>query len=330
MNIGLVMSELTKGCMFFNFGDKCVMRLLVALYTLRRYYKGPCVVMLMKGDASNERLAPELAKLNVDVQWFDLQKICRRNIKSVLKPGLLRESPYDVTLIFDGDLVFRKSPEELFAHTQAKGFLVTHFNGWWADKGPIRGRVHGLKDSMTAEELADATLHHEAINVGVVGYMKGKGDALHKAWEDLTLKARGKFIVDEIAMQCVFFKFPCFVTTGEWNSSCRNNNELNKAAIVHYHGNKHTSPKRTSSRLWWAELGRLFRENLVDVKYWMSRDPDVPGTFEKNGKWKFVAKCCDVEFPIDFKLPESNVMEDDGEDDLAELEKKDAEEAAKV
>lgn len=318
------MSSPTTGMMFFNFGDKCAIRLLVALFTLRRYYSGPCVVMLAKGDAANEKLQHDIKKLGCDVQWFDLERITKRNIKSVLKPGLLADSPYDATLIFDGDLVFRANPEELMPNLLSRGFLVTSFNNWWADKGPIRGRVGAMKDVLTEAEFAESQRHHEAINVGVLGYEKGRGDALHSAWEALTMKAKGKFIVDEIAMQCVFYKHPCYVTGPEWNSSCRNNNELNSAKIVHYHGNKHTSPKRTSSRLWWAELGRLYRANLVDVKYWMSKDSDVQITFDKNGKWKFVAKCCDVEFPIDFKLPASAVMEETGEDDLAELEKKDA------
>lgn len=318
------MSSPSTGCMFFNFGDKCVIRLLVALHTLRRYYKGPVTVMLAKDDAANVKAEPDIKKLGCDVQWFDLNRITRRNVKSVLKPGLLKESPYDVTLIFDGDLVFRASPEPLFAHTLSRGFLVTSFNNWWADQRPIKGRVAGMKDALTQGELEESQRHHEAINVGVLGYEKGRGDVLHKAWEDLTLKAKGKFIVDEIAMQCVFYKYPCYVTGPEWNSSCRNNNELNSAKIVHYHGNKHTSLKRTSSRLWWAELGRLHRANLIDVKPWMAKDQDVQITFMKNGKWKMVAKCCDVEFPIDFKLPESAVMEETGEDDLEELEKKDA------
>jgi len=292
---------MTHGCLFFNFGDKCVLRLLTALYTLRKVYSGPVTVMLAKNDTWNELVKDDIKRLGCDYEFFDMEKLCRRNLKSVLKPGLFKNSCFDTTLMFDGDLVFRSSPEDLFNLTKASGFLVTHFSHWYADGRTIKKRVNTLKDLLTAEELKKSLEHHPAINIGVMGYNKGNGDACRDEWEKLTLAGAGRFIIDEIAAQCVYHKYPHHVADCSWNTSCRNAAELLTADIVHYHGNKHTSPNRLASRFWWACVKELSEAKsvldpsqlAVSVKFWLKHDEDAQQVFNKNGKYKFINKCYD-------------------------------------
>jgi hypothetical protein len=92
--------------MFFNFGNKCVARLLTAIYTLRNVYSGPITLALAKNDEANIKLVEEVKVFNVDILWFDFEHKVKRNIKSILKPHLFTLSPYDTTLMFDGDLIF--------------------------------------------------------------------------------------------------------------------------------------------------------------------------------------------------------------------------------
>jgi hypothetical protein len=107
----------TRGVMFFNFGNKCVARLLTAIYTLKKVYSGPITIALARNDETNIELEKFFNKFKGDkfnILWFDFENKVKRNLKSVLKPHLFSISPYDTTLLFDGDLIFTKSIDELW------------------------------------------------------------------------------------------------------------------------------------------------------------------------------------------------------------------------
>lgn len=286
---------MTRGCMFFNFGSKCVARLLTAIYTLRNVYNGPIVLALAKNDEANIKLAEEVKIFNVDILWFDFEHKVKRNIKSILKPHLFTISPYDTTLMFDGDLIFTKPIDDLFTWTEEKGFLVTHFSQWYSNGSSMSKRIKRLSKVFNQTQMDAALNKHPAVNIGVLGYNKQKGGKLLRKWTQVTKDVAGIFIADEIAMQGVYFWYDHYMANGFYNYSCHFGKDFEKAYIIHYHGNKHSNPNRYSSRLWWGAMLQIrekFGRNKPDMQYWIEKDPQVSAVMQAPGfEPSFYIKC---------------------------------------
>lgn len=247
---------MSSGAMFFNFGGKCMVRLLVSLRSLRQHYQGPCVTMLAKGDPYNETAAPDIAQYS-EIQWFDMERLARRNLKCVLKPQLFRQSPFRNTLMLDGDLLFRSDITPLFQEVEAGGFLLTKFSTWNADGSKMSRRVSQAREFLTDEQWELASGKTPAVNIGVMGW--NRDCPTMDPWEEMTQKLAGKHIADEIAAQVVYPWNPHVLVGQEWNYSCVYGvGELETAKVLHYHGDKHTEIKRKTSRQWI----KAFREML--------------------------------------------------------------------
>jgi hypothetical protein len=270
------------GCMFFNFGDKCVARLLTAIYTLRRVYSGPITVALAKNDSANEKLVSDLKPFNVDIMWFDFELKVKRNLKSILKPSLFAQSPYETTLLFDGDLIFTKPIDDLFTWTEKEGFLVTHFSEWYSHGPSMSKRIRRLDKVFNEKQIKAALDKHPAVNIGVLGYNKLKGGKLLRKWNQVTKEVAGIFIADEIAMQGVYFWYDHYMANGFYNYSCHFGKDFDKAYIIHYHGNKHTNPQRYSSRLWWGAMQNIKKDYpSVNIDTWVKLDPQASEVLKK-------------------------------------------------
>jgi len=276
---------MSQGITFFNFGGGCMVRLLVALHSLRDHYKGPVTLQLAKGDEFNDRALPDLEAV-ADIQWFDLQRLASRNLKSVIKPTLFKLSPYDSTLMLDGDLLVQRDPSPLLEKINEHGFLVTHFSTWHCDGGRMSKRVQRCEQFLSQNELKTLYSHKHkvpAVNIGVMGWDKTAVSVL-EAWERMTMNLAGQHIADEVACQCTFPFFDHWVADETWNSSCLYGVQRPKdAAILHYHGNKHTRIDRPSSRRWIKYLAQLVdggRVRRMD-EYLKWRDRALCGRFKE-------------------------------------------------
>ncbi len=247
---------MTSGLVFFNFGGGCVVRLLVALHSLRKYYSGNVHVFIAEDDYADV-YEKDVAAVATTTSRFNLHATVEksvgnvtRNLKSVIKPELLRNSPYDHTLICDGDLLFQASPEPLLWRLEnGVGFIVTQFSTWKTNGNKMSKRVQRAWDFITPADKKILEGRHPAINIGVVGWSKGN-DAVINDWEHITDCLAGQHIADEIACQVVFHRHPHLVVGPEWNESCfYYAGAVKKAKILHFHGNKHCGD-RESSRAW--------------------------------------------------------------------------------
>lgn len=249
-----------KGITFFNFGGGCIVRLFVALDSLRNHYGGPVTLQLAKNDRFNEEAVADLQQY-ADIQWFDLERLAGRNLKSVLKPSLFKASPYNATLMLDGDLLIQRDPQPLLEMiSPQRPLLVTAFSDWNCDGGRMRKRVKRCEEWLwpsDMDRIMDPDHKHRAINLGVIGWDKS-GTGVLADWEWMTMKLAGQHIADEVACQCVYHRHGHYVAPETWNSSCFYGLEdPAEAAILHFHGNKHTSPNRPSSRRWIRHLAVL-------------------------------------------------------------------------
>jgi len=278
MNKQINLNKKNTGVLFFNFGSSCAMRLTICMYTLRKYYNGNAVLLLQQNEEHTDRIKEKAEQIGIDVELVNLDRICDRNFKSVLAPKVLKISPYEASVQIDADASFRASPRPILDRCYDYGVLVSHFCDWMSNGSIMKNRISSFADVISQEDLFGSLNRRPAINCGVVGYRHGIGDDFQKEWDDLTNKTAGRFIAEEIACQCVFWKHPHYLAPSEWNASVVWG-DLDSAKIIHYHGHKHTSLKRRNSRYWWAEVGWAIEDGILDfeeVKFWSQ--------FDKNAK----------------------------------------------
>ena len=277
------LSQNKTGVLFFNFGAKCAIRLFIAMYTLRKYYSGNAVLLLQKDEEYTNAIKEKAKQIGIDVELMDLDRICDKNFKSVLAPKVLKISPYEASVQIDADTSFRHSPQQILDWCYDYGVLVSHFSNWMSSGHIMSKRIRGFADVISPEDLAMSLNRKPAVNCGVVGYRHGIADDFQKEWDDLTNKTAGRFIAEEIACQCVFWKHTHYLAPPEWNVSVVWGN-LETAKIIHYHGHKHTSLDRRNSRYWWAEVGWAIEDGILDfeeVKFWSQFDKNAKRVIEE-------------------------------------------------
>jgi hypothetical protein len=265
-----------KNCIaFYNFGNKCILELLVATYSLRKHYAGEIVWMLANNDEWNKQVAIQVANLNVNIMWVDLNLI-KRNAKSAVKPFLfdkLFTSGYDSAIMCDGDLLFLKPIDELWEKLTDKGVLLTQFCNW-VTSGPImKGRISQLKGLISDPDLRVLTSNkYPAVNIGVMGFTKERGLNQLKRWDMLTAKMAGKHIADEVAVHALLLG-NVMIAPSSFNASAKvgDLSHIEDNHVVHYHGSAQGGGeadlryenRRRSSRLWFAHLYDFYTSGLV-------------------------------------------------------------------
>jgi hypothetical protein len=227
---------MTQGVVYYNQGTKCVVRMLVSLYTLRKVYSGP--VTLITNGPQPEKFLELMKRFNIDVLPIELKEQLH---PLVVKSMLWRFTPYDLTMFIDADTAILKPIEEYFPMIEKHTFCTGNFANWRSNGGIIGRRVARLAQISSQEMVAAAHNYGPAVNTGVHGYTK---DApMLEEWEQMTRKAFSEGlsgIPDEVACQLLLPKYPHWVAPVEWGVSVRYGILDDNTIIVHYHGRKHT------------------------------------------------------------------------------------------
>ena len=187
--------EETIGIILFNRGNKCVVRAMVCLYTLRKHYDGPITFFLED---------PYPHEFDEACKYFKCDIVHNEEnhkIKTLVrKTEMFLRSPYDRTLWLDADMVIVGKLDEMFDYLDDYDIAIPHFAGWVSDGGTIAKRIKRYKDLTEQKYIDEALNHHPAVNTGILSWRKG--DPFIKKWFDLALKGDGKmFIPDEVAFQ---------------------------------------------------------------------------------------------------------------------------------
>lgn len=280
-----------RGCLFFNFGESCALRLLVAVFSLRRFYDGPITTFLAR-DPAGIRLRAQLEQLGSEVVFDD------RISKSWDRHHLFLESPYRSTLVFDSDLLFQGPIDDLWAPLEREGVLATRFFPplYGVDGSPDRprGRVYRMGLMEQLRDLVDADAYSTAIrrlvderidiNVGVMGISRPKGDAFLNDWSALMERGRHAdiMILDELLVVVLLPGYRHFLADEAWNCPAdeyfRRTN-LADARVIHYFADGHNvrgtrlgrNPATWAGKKWFE----VYREagEQIDLEHWESRDP---------------------------------------------------------
>jgi len=226
-----------RGILYFNQGEKCMVRLLVSLHSLRRHYDGPVTLLTVGPQCS----------------WFlDAARMMQADIQEVTAdpgiPPLVRKarlqeySPYDTSMFLDADTLVLQPIAEYFDKVEEHGFCTGEFAGWRTTGGTISRRIRSF-GRVVPEYVEAALAYGKATNTGVFGFRK---DApILPEWKDITEKgwrAACSPIPDEVGCQMLLPKYPHWLALVEWGTSVKFGAPERDIKIVHYHGRKHVHP----------------------------------------------------------------------------------------
>lgn len=285
-------TDQTRGCVFFNFGAAYALRLLVAIFSLRRHYKGPIAVFLRK-EPAGLALRDDLAALGVETLFLPHLS------KSLDRHRIFLDSPFDTTMSFDSDMIFRSPIDGLWEPLEKHGVLLTRFYAppygvdGTAEKPGFANRMdylEGMRELIGEELYATAARRmlkdRIDINIGVMGISRTAGAAFLADYTDLLERGRERrpVLFDEMATVALAGKHPHALIPEAWNCPAdeffRRTN-LADAHIIHYfaEGNQvHGIPLGRNPQNWagkkWFGMFRLAAAEL-DLRRWIPADPVV-------------------------------------------------------
>ena len=266
-----VCENLTKGVIFFNRGPNMVVRALVSVYSLRKYYDGDITFYIE--EPTPKELVECLKYFNVNI----VENEKRHDLKTLVrKSSLLEDPPYDLTLWLDIDTVTVGSVDGMFNHliNNNADLCLTNFCNWLSTGSGISKRISGFKGIAEDEHIEESLKKHPAINTGILSFRKSK------KWKqfmgDVTELARkgsehGIFIPDECAMQILYpsiskWGLKCHISETDYNVSPLHDHGSTKSPkIYHFHGDKHVLDVE-ACEVWKKEFKEMIDGNIGNIR----------------------------------------------------------------
>lgn len=254
---------MTSGVMYFNHGEKCLCRLAVSIFSLRKHYKGPVALVQESEQTLAKWVKQFCAEYNVQIVGIE----SGNGYGLLRKAGAWRFSPFDKTMFIDSDTVILGDVSEFLKMIDGS-CVVTKFSTWGTSSGRMARRIKAW-ECVDRSLIQDALKYGHAINTGVMGWVKGS--ELLPQYEKLTAKGSlsgvAKKTLDEIAMQLLVPKHKHVLAEEKWNSSCVYG--VQSPIIIHYHGQKHCR-KNAAGDIWkqhfneCAEASQVFADAMKD------------------------------------------------------------------
>jgi lipopolysaccharide biosynthesis glycosyltransferase len=249
----------SRGVILYNRGEKCLVRAIVCLENLRKYWYGPVSFFLENTCEEFEKVCEHY---NVDVIHNENpeQKALVRSAEVCIF------SPYDRSMWLDSDCLVVGKIDEMFDYLDEFDVAIPWFAGWWSDGGTVSKRVKRYT-GIAEQHFVDAALeHHPAINTGVLSFRKNV-KFMHD-WVELAKKGDGKmFIPDETAFQVLYpsSEDRIYIAPTDFNVSVLHDKGQSKdRRIIHYHGQKHVLSHKNCD-LWKAEFKRMREGNIANI-----------------------------------------------------------------
>jgi len=289
-----------RGCVFFTYGGKYALRLLVAVHSLRRFYDGPITTYLAR-DTTPAALRTPLERLGSDVVLID-------GLRSPAdRWRLFRDSPYPATLMFDSDLIFCAPIDDLWGPLEHEGVLVTRFfpppygvdgtaeRRGWSDRVALLEGIRGLVDARVYEAALERLVNERLdVNIGVMGIARPRGDAFLADWAQALERDPGRraLLLDEMTVVSILPNHRHFLAEEAWNCPAdeffRRTN-LADARVIHYFADGNhvygmrlgRNPETWAGRKWYDAYRETARQ--LDLRPWERADPTLrpPGPLRR-------------------------------------------------
>lgn len=266
----------TKGVIMFNRGDRMLVRALVAVHSLRKFYTGNITFYVQNPCSCMEEFIKSLEILGCNVVKLE----DKNEYKTlVMKNSLFENLPYDYTLWIDSDTVTVNKIDKMFEYLEENNadICLTHFCGWVSTGPSISKRINRFKGLAEERHLAEALKENPAINTGILSFKKSdKLTEFLKYQTNLSNlgSKKGIFIPDETSMQLLYpsikeWGLKCFIAPPEYNVSPIHDHEKSKNPVVyHFHGDKHVLDEK-SCEIWKKEFKEMCESNIANINYFL-------------------------------------------------------------
>jgi len=262
----------TQGIILFNRGDKCIVRAMVCLYSLRKHYDGPVTFYLE--DPYPHEFDDVCRHFNVDIvhnkENHELKALVR-------KTDMFANPPYDRTLWIDADMIIMGKLDEMFDALDDSDCCIPHFAGWWSDGPKIAARTKRFKGIAEKRHIDKALGHNPATNTGILSFRRSKKwTKFVTDWVALAHKgSQAKiFISDEVSFQILWpsadeWGIKINVADRKFNVSVLHDHGDSKDIRVwHFHGQKHVLDHPNCDI--WKETFEAMREgNIANINHFM-------------------------------------------------------------
>ena len=224
---------MTTGIIQYNKGTKCIVRSIICMESLRKWWDGPVTMFLEK--PYPKQYEKVLKKYNIDIIHSD-NPDTGTMVRSI---ELCKQTPYDKTMWLDTDTLITGKIDEMFDYLDDYEVAIPHFAGWWSDGKGMSKRIKRYEDKCPKEWIDKALEHNPAINCGVFTFRKDT--PYLDEWLKLAKKGDGNmFIPDEVAFQVIYPRHPeVFIAPMKYNVSVKHDPDTKDKRIIHYHGQKH-------------------------------------------------------------------------------------------
>jgi len=236
---------MSKGVIFYNSGNSCLIRMIVSLYSLREVYDGNISIFYPSRDVGENNFAIKVCKkaceiFNADLQEIDMGVPEGKNRVFLERTKYHTVTPYDVSMSIDSDtVVLSDKITDILDAAEEHEYALASFSNWQTSSGMVSKRIKTWEEHYP-ELIEPALTFGPAINCGCFAFRK---DAeIMKVWHDKAIVGRDTFICDETCMQVLLPSYPHKVLSSAYNTSCKYDKRISDSdypVMVHFHGKKH-------------------------------------------------------------------------------------------
>lgn len=258
----------SRGIIMFNRGDKCIVRAIVCLYTLRKWWHGP-VTFYLENPMPQEFV--EVCKyFNVDV----IHNEEKHELKTLVrKTDMFCNPPYDRTLWVDSDTVIVGKIDEMFDYLDDYDVAIPNFAGWVSNGSAISKRIKRFEGIIDKKYIDEALRQHPAVNTGILSFKKSeRWNKFVEYWvgkADLASQKR-VFIADEVCFQVLYpsiseWGLKCFIAPTDFNVSVLHDHGKSKdIRVLHMHGQKHVLD-HPNCEIWKNTFAEMRKNNVANI-----------------------------------------------------------------
>ena len=270
--------EETSGIIMFNRGERMLVRILVALYSLRKHYSGNVTFYVENPCPCPRELDEVLKYFNCNIVHLEERHDFKTLIRKTSLFGSQGIANYDKTLWLDTDVVVLNSLDGMFESLNDADLVIPHFCHWWSDGRAISKRINRFNGLIEQKYIDEALRHHPAINTGVLSFKNTEKwkNFVDNVWIPLSDKAanKGVFIADEVGLQLLMpslneWDIKLKIAPIGYNMSVLHDHDQSKEKFVaHMHGDKHVLDTK-NSKYWKDTFKEMCDSNIANINYFL-------------------------------------------------------------
>ncbi len=265
----------STGVVYLLTDPRLAARLVVSLYSLRRWYSGPITVFTTRA-RSNEIGRCCAGDATLSVHHVVVDEVRGANTYAAAyqtKVAAVQASPYRNTIYIDADTLIANRIDELLESTRNNPLVLTGFFGTSTNTGGLKER---LNEWRTVCEYADPSFGlsnrideltanpHPAINAGVLGLQRN--DAFVARWRELTHAGRLAPLCDEVALQIMAMETSYEFLGYKYNCHPMAWPSVTDVSIFHFAGITHL--RDGCHELWVPAWQECVDRNVAEIQNW--------------------------------------------------------------